>query len=144
MKLKRMSWIELGYAPVPVDIRKNMRSFSLKNPLEYETIMDKYKITVSNQDTMQFSLYAGEDHVLIFNCNLNRKYLYSISFYKNETKITLYSKNGYIFVRPHYQPCSVRCNIVIWQNLLADKMIQKLLGIVRFSDTRIDFLKPEQ
>ena len=134
-----MNWLELGFAPVPVDIRKNIKNFSFRNPLEYETIMDKYKITVSNQDTMQFSLYAGEDHVLIFNCNLNRKYLYSISFYKNETKITLYSKNGYIFVKPHYQPC-----YTVWQNLLADKMVQKLLGIVRFSDTRIDFLKPEQ
>lgn len=140
MKLKRMNWLELGFAPVPVDIRKNIKNFSLRNPLEYETIMDKYKITVSNQDTMQFSLYAGENHVLIFNCNLNRKYLYSISFYKNETKITLYSKNGYIFVKPQYKPCY---NIRVWQNLLADKMVQKLLGIVRFSGTRIDFLKPE-
>ena len=136
-------WIKLGYAPVPVDIRKNIRNFSLNYPLEYNEIMDKYHITASNQNMLIFSLYAGNDQILIFKCDLHKEYCYSIAFYYSGSKITLYSKNGYTFERQSIENVSSNYRIKVWKNILEYKEIQNMLGIISYSHTKIEFLNPK-
>ena len=142
MKLKRMSWLELGFAPVPVDIRKNMRSFSLKNPLEYKTIMDKYKIAVSNQNMMNFGLFVGDDCIFIFSCDLNEQYCYQITLFRYDCKITLYSDDGFIFKNPKIKHRNIQQKN--YSKLLSSKEIQDILGIISFSDTRIEFKQQKE
>lgn len=136
-------WIKFGYAPVPVDIRKNIRNFSLNYPLEYNEIMDKYNITASNYDMLQFSLYAGRHHILVFKCDLHKEYCYSITFYYSGSKITLCSKNGYTFERKSIKNVSSNYRIKVWKNILEYKEIQNMLGIISYSHTKIEFLNPK-
>lgn len=140
MKSKPKNWIELGYAPIPVDIRKNIKNFSLKYPLEYTEIMDKYNITASNYDMLQFSLYSRKQFIFEFDCNLNKEYCFSISYNKPGRKITLHSNDGYIFKNPdikyynhNYKETGLNHTLVLV------KEIQDMLGIINLSDVRIEF-----
>ena len=129
-------WLKLGFAPEPVNIRKNIQDFSLKYPLEYKEIMDEYNTTVSNYDLIPFTVYNFDRHQFSFKCNLHKKYLYSISFYKANYKITLHSIDGYTFEKPMYEELKVHYTL---PEFLYDKKLQKMLGITYATSTKIVF-----
>ena len=136
--MKKDYWLNLGYAPVPVDIRKNIKDFSLKYPLEYKEIMDRYNIRPSNSNTLHFVLYSHNDALLGFNCNLHDYFCFTINLFETDRRLTFKSKNGFTFV-------NVAGKVIPLKNysgLLLNKDIQDLLGISRFSYKVINF-KPQ-
>ena len=140
-----MDWIKRGVAPIPVDIRKNMKNFSLKYPLEYQELINEYLLTVSNTHLMNFSIYSDNEHVLSFGCNFHETYLYSLTFYIEDNVTILRSKDGYQFDmidknRSWYaeMPEEIRSDV------LSDKRIQRMLGIEYLNSHRVDFFQPSK
>lgn len=140
-----MDWIKRGVAPIPVDIRKNMKNFSLKYPLEYQELINEYLLTVSNTHLMNFSIYSDNEHVFTFGCNFHETYLYSLTFYFGDIATILRSKDGYQFnILDKNRSRHVLIPERIRSDVLSDKRIQRMLGIEYLNSHRVDFFQPSE